>query len=67
MHISVREARPTDSESIADFNSRMAVETEGRPLDPALIDPGVQSLLADPGKGRYWVAETNCRIIGRSW
>lgn len=53
MNITVRDARPNDANSIADFNSRMAQETEGRPLDPALVDPGVESVLADLGKGRY--------------
>ena len=45
-------------EMIADFNARMAAETEGRRLDPVLLRAGVESLLADPGKGIYYLAET---------
>ena len=50
---------------IAEFNSRMAEETEGRPLDPDLIGPGVAALLADRGKGRYWVAESDGDVVGQ--
>ncbi len=43
----------------------MAEETEGRPLDPAIIGAGVSSLLADADKGRYWLAEANGDVIGQ--
>ena len=64
MNLHVREASPDDAKTIADFNSRMALETEGRPLDPAVIGPGVQSALADAGKGRYCVAEVDVEVVG---
>ena len=57
MNIVVRDATPADGPVIVDFNSRMAVETEGRALEPDLIVPGVAALLADATKGRYWLAE----------
>ena len=65
MNLHVREALSSDARTIADFNSRMAVETEGRPLDPALIDPGVAAILADSNKGRYWVAEVDGKVVGQ--
>ncbi len=65
MEFTVRPARPTDAEAIVDFNARLAQETEHLTLDPALLSLGVNALLADPTKGRYWVAETDGRIIGQ--
>ncbi len=43
----------------------MAEETEGRPLDPNIIGPGVLALLNDADKGRYWVAEANGEVVGQ--
>ena len=61
----LREGRPDDADTIAAFNSAMAEETEGKALDPELIDPGVRNLLEDPTKGRYWVAESDGQVIGQ--
>ena len=65
MGISIRNAAMTDAATIAGNNSFMAEETEGRTLDPDIIGPGVAALLADPGKGRYWVAESAGQIVGQ--
>ena len=65
MEISIRNAAMSDAAIIAGNNSFMAEETEGRTLDPDIIGPGVEALLADPGKGRYWVAESAGRIVGQ--
>ena len=65
MGISIRNAAMTDAAIIASNNSLMAEETEGRTLDPNIIGPGVAALLADPGKGRYWVAEAAGQIVGQ--
>jgi GNAT superfamily N-acetyltransferase len=40
---------------IAEFNRRLALETEGKILDPATLDRGVARALADPDRIRYWV------------
>jgi len=53
MKITIRDAPAGDANILADYNSRMAVETDGRSLDRRLIDPGVAAALADRGKGRY--------------
>ena len=65
MPLTIRDARLSDADIIADFNSRLSAETEGVPLDPELIGPGVRALLADPAKGRYWVAEIDGEIVGQ--
>lgn len=65
MPLTIRDARPADAGIIAEFNSRMSEETEGIPLDPGLIGPGVEAILADPAKGRYWVAEIDGELVGQ--
>lgn len=65
MTLTIRDAIPTDAGTIADFNNRLAEETESRTLAPELIKRGVAALLADPSKGRYWVAESSNEIIGQ--
>ena len=65
MALKIRDAVPADAATVAAFNSAMAIETEGRPLDPAQINPGVRQALEDPNKGRYWVAETDGTIVGQ--
>lgn len=61
----IRDARPDDRATLAAYNTAMARETEGRALDPGLIERGVAALLADPAKGRYWVAESGDRVVGQ--
>ena len=63
--ISVRPATPDDATVIAEFNTRLARETEGKRLDPATILAGVQTLLNDSRHGRYFVAETDGQIVGQ--
>ena len=62
--ITVRDARPEDAETLARFNEAMALETEGVRLDPAGIRAGVRAVIADPSKGRYFVAEADGRAAG---
>jgi ribosomal protein S18 acetylase RimI-like enzyme len=63
--IQIREAKPSDQASIVEFNSRLADETEGKQLDPNLIGPGVAAILADSGKGRYWLAIIAGKVAGQ--
>jgi GNAT superfamily N-acetyltransferase len=53
----IRAARPSDAEAIAEFNRRLAFESEGRRLDPDTLLDGVRMLLSDPAHGQYWIAE----------
>lgn len=64
-NITIRDATPEDAGVIADFNTRMAMETEGRPLSPGLITDGVSAVLNDAAKGRYWVAEIDGAVVGQ--
>jgi GNAT superfamily N-acetyltransferase len=61
----IRLARLADAEVIADFNRFLAHETESITLDPPTVLAGVRALLADPMKGRYFVAEAGGEVIGQ--
>ena len=65
MKIQIRAATPGDCETIAGFNAAMAVETEQKTLDPAVLKRGVQRLLEDSGRGRYYLAEFDGRVVGQ--
>jgi GNAT superfamily N-acetyltransferase len=64
MDIHVRNAEATDWATLAEFNSALAIETEGKTLAWDTISKGVQRLLADPAKGLYFMAEIDGRIVG---
>lgn len=61
----VRVATPADLAFIVTANTALAAETEGQTLDPALLRPGVEAVLADPGLGRYYVAERDGKVLGQ--
>ncbi len=61
----IRPARFDDWPVIADFNTRLAAETEGKRLDPDTIAEGVRTLLSQPQHGRYFLAATDGRIVGQ--
>lgn len=63
--ITIRPASADDWETIAEFNCRLAVESEGKTLKREAIEPGVRALLADAGKGRYFVACDGDAIVGQ--
>src|SRR5882672_226511 len=54
----IRVANIKDVPVIADFNARLALETEGRRLDIDVVQAGVRALLDDSSRGTYFVAET---------
>jgi GNAT superfamily N-acetyltransferase len=64
--VSTRSAAEADLATIADFNSRLAWETEHKRLDPATIERGVRRALEAPGLCRYFVAEQNGQIVGQA-
>ncbi|MGE3808200.1 MAG: GNAT family N-acetyltransferase [Gemmataceae bacterium] len=53
---SIRPANSTDAPLLIEHNRLMALETENKVLDPDVLARGVQAALADPAKGRYFVA-----------
>ena len=61
----IREADIDDLEVIVRFNREMARETEGRELDPSTLRAGVNALLSDPARGRYYLAEGEDGILGQ--
>jgi GNAT superfamily N-acetyltransferase len=65
MQIAIRLAHPDDWQTIVDFNSRLAVESEGKELNRQHVEPGVKAVLADVRKGRYFIAEIDGRIVGQ--
>ena len=62
--VSVRAARAGDAARLVRFNLALARETESRELDPATLGPGVEQALADPERGRYFVAEIAGSAVG---
>jgi GNAT superfamily N-acetyltransferase len=63
--IDIRLAVPEDWAVIADYNSCLAMETEGKKLDSSTIEAGVQTLLSNPEHGRYFVACVGGQIVGQ--
>ncbi len=66
MAFAIRRGTPADAPTVAEFNIRMAKETEGVALDPAVIRPGVEAALADPARSLYFVAEEGGRLLGQT-
>ncbi|WP_298612934.1 GNAT family N-acetyltransferase [uncultured Thiothrix sp.] len=64
MHVNIRKAVLADAAVIAEFNQKMALETEHKELIPKLILAGVNSLLTNPAYGFYLVAELEGRVVG---
>lgn len=60
----VRDAVSRDAAVLVEFNRRMAMETEGRRLDPAVLARGVRAVLRNPHLGFYLVAEVEGRVAG---
>ena len=72
--IKVRVARPGDRKRLTDFQMAMALETEGQELDRRIVSQGVKSVLDDPQKATYFVAElegvkglVGCLMITDEW
>ena len=56
-HLKVRLATREDASTIASFSAAMALETEGRRLDPDRLYDGTIALLEFPDRGFFMVAE----------
>jgi GNAT superfamily N-acetyltransferase len=61
----IRPATLGDAHAITGFNLRLALETEQLRLDPKLVGAGVEAVLSDPARGRYFVAEGTGEIVGQ--
>lgn len=62
MTYQIRRATTDDADVVADFNNRLAIESENKHLDMARLLPGVKALLADEHKGVYHLA---CDATGK--
>ena len=68
----IRKACLEDADVIAGFNQSIAMETEGRRLDDAVIGPGVRALLENPQRGFYLIVEVEqlpvaCLLVTYEW
>jgi ribosomal protein S18 acetylase RimI-like enzyme len=63
--IQVRPATEDDVDIVIHFNLRLAHETEDIQLDPDVVSAGVQAALADPSKGRYFLAIIGDQVVGQ--
>jgi GNAT superfamily N-acetyltransferase len=63
MTLRVREAGREDAAAIIEFQLAMAVETEELTLDREVLTRGVAALFDHPALGRYFVAESDGRVI----
>lgn len=61
----VRAARMQDAETIAEFNRRLAWETESIRLKSEIVEAGVRAVLEDSTKGGYFVACVEERVVGQ--
>ncbi len=64
-NVVVRQATSHDASVIARFNALMGDETEGKQLDGAILEKGVNAILTDASKGVYYVAEMNGLVVGQ--
>ena len=62
---SIRAATLRDRDVIARFNIEMALETEGKRLDPATVARGVTGLFEKAERGFYLLAERDRQVIGQ--
>lgn len=62
--VKIRPGLLFDIPAIADFQIRMANETENLKLDPPTVEKGVSAVFDDPHKGKYWLAEIQGRVVG---
>jgi len=64
MEIKIRPGLLFDIPTIAEFQIKMAFETESLALDPETVEKGVSAVFDDPSKGKYWLAESHGKIAG---
>ena len=60
----IRDATGADRDFLVEANAAMALETEGKRLDLAVLARGVDGVFADPARGFYLVAEREDRHVG---
>lgn len=66
MPLIVRAGTPVDIDVIAEFNRRLAYESEHKHLDIDVVRKGVAAVLADRNKGRYFLAVEDGQVRGQA-
>jgi ribosomal protein S18 acetylase RimI-like enzyme len=61
----IRPAIAADGAVIAAFNAAMALETEHKRLDPAMLRAGVERAIQQPEAARYFLAEIAGQVAGQ--
>jgi len=56
--------QPADADALVAFNRAMALETEEKSLDVAIVTAGVKALLDEPARGFYVVARRDEALVG---
>ncbi len=64
--VKIRGAEAADAPTIVEFNRRLALESEAKQLDAAVLTSGVRIALERPELCRYFLAETNGQIVGQT-
>jgi len=64
MNIKIRPGLLFDIETIANFQEKMAFETENMRLDSLTVEKGVTAVFDDPSRGKYWLAEIDGEVVG---
>jgi GNAT superfamily N-acetyltransferase len=62
--VKVRPAKRDDIDVLVAFNAAMALETEGKRLDPLRLRAGVTAVFEDPRRGFYRIAEIDGEAVG---
>ena len=65
MTIVVRRAAAADVAVVCEFNRLLALETEGKTLDPERLLSGVTAVLNDADKGLYFLALEGTQVLGQ--
>jgi ribosomal protein S18 acetylase RimI-like enzyme len=62
--VSVRKSILADLKTLADFQQRLAKESESFELDLSTVKKGIQAMFDDPSRGTYFIAEVDGVIAG---
>src|SRR4051812_32493456 len=65
MTLTIRPARAADAPLVIEFNRLLALESEGKALDLALLKAGVEAAVTDEAKCRYFLAEDAGLVVGQ--
>lgn len=61
----IREAGEKDIEIIAEFNCKMALETENKRLEMGKVVEGVKNAINDKAKASYYLYEKDKKVVGQ--